>query len=190
VESAQVCAVHHHHAYWRFDFDITGSANDLVREFVPLQFPASLLYLTPFKKWIRKLEWKTRFLVETKRFRSEQTKWRILDGTGKGYELIPGHHDTPAQSMPDWSNDTDYPEFPGADLWVLRNHEDEPDDHVVAPGPPEQVDLDQFLDGESVYMQDIVVWYGGHVSHDFDADAPGTFGHIVGPTLRPIGSWN
>ncbi|HEV2773085.1 MAG TPA: hypothetical protein VGV57_09735 [Thermoleophilaceae bacterium] len=27
-----VCNVHHHHAYWRFDFDVVSPAHNAVRE--------------------------------------------------------------------------------------------------------------------------------------------------------------
>ncbi|MFN2468042.1 MAG: hypothetical protein ABR521_07960 [Gaiellaceae bacterium] len=33
VQNSCVCTVHHHHAYWRFDFDLRTSANNRVKEF-------------------------------------------------------------------------------------------------------------------------------------------------------------
>ena len=33
VSSSCVCNVHHHHCYWRFDFDIETAGNNRVREF-------------------------------------------------------------------------------------------------------------------------------------------------------------
>src|SRR5215218_10681114 len=40
VRNACVCNVHHHHVYWRFDFDIGTAENNAVREFnSPALFP-------------------------------------------------------------------------------------------------------------------------------------------------------
>ena len=35
-------------------------------------------------------------------------------------------------------------------------------------------------------VNSLLIWYAGHVTHDVTADPPGTFGHIVGPELKPV----
>jgi hypothetical protein len=32
----------------------------------------------------------------------------------------------------------------------------------------------------------VVLWYGARFTHDVRHDAPGEFGHVVGPDLRPV----
>ena len=46
--------------------------------------------------------------------------------------------------------------------------------------------IDAFVQGESVYDEDLVMWYGGHFVHDADHDGDGgNERHILGPTLKP-----
>jgi hypothetical protein len=42
------------------------------------------------------------------------------------------------------------------------------------------------VNGEPINGKDVVVWYGGHFSHDVNHEEPGEFGHIVGPDLKPV----
>lgn len=72
------------------------------------------------------------------------------------------------------------------DLWVLRYRGSEIDDGVVAVGPLYEAGLDAWVNGESVDNKDVVIWYGAHFTHDLAHEEPGEFGHIVGPTLKPV----
>jgi len=111
---------------------------------------------------------------------SRKRKWRVENSaTKEAYELIPGPHDGVATASPDWP-------FPRGDVWLLRYHPNEIDDGVVATGPPYAANLAAFLEGEPLKNQDVVVWYGAHFTHDVAGDPPGTHGHIVGPTLKPV----
>ena len=116
--SSCVCNTHHHHAYWRFDFDIHTASNNRVKEFndPPLTGSSS--------------KWHT-INYEIKRFRdtSMKRKWRVehID-RDKGYDIIPGSDDDIATSSPDWP-------FPRSDLWILRYRGTEIDDGSVAIGP-------------------------------------------------------
>jgi hypothetical protein len=69
---------------------------------------------------------------------------------------------------------------------VLRYRATEIDDGVNHTGPPCEARLDDFVNGEPVEDQDVVIWYGVHFTHDVKGEPPGDFGHIVGPTLRPV----
>ena len=86
--------------------------------------------------------------------------------------LIPGANDGVADS------------FGIGDVWVLRYHGTELDDgQGFTTNPINAMEhIDSFINGESVYNQDVVLWYAAHFTHDFT----GGIGHIVGPELKPI----
>ncbi len=170
IKNSCVCNRHHHHAYWRFDFDIKTASNNLVREFNdPPLFGASNWHDKKF---------------EIKRFRdpARKRKWRVLNtGSGDAYDIVPTPEDGEAMKSPDWP-------FGQGDVWVLRYHGNELDDGVnIVQGPAASVQahLDNFVNGESVQNTDVVVWYAGHVVHDVNNDPPGVFGHFTGPLLVP-----
>jgi hypothetical protein len=168
VSSSCVCTVHHHHAYWRLDFDIRTAANNRVREF---NNPP----LAGFSNWHNKT-----YEIRRPRDPARKRKWRVENtATGEGYEIIPGADDGVATAAPDWP-------FPKGDLWILRYRGSEIDDGVAAVGPPYEANLDGWVNGESIQNKDVVIWYGAHFSHDVTHEPPGSHGHIVGPTLKPV----
>ena len=168
VSSSCVCNVHHHHAYWRLDFDIRTPGNNQVREFNDPPLIGS-------SHWHDK-----NFEVQRPRDPARHRKWRVENtATGEGYEIIPGPDDGLALASTDWP-------FPKGDVWILRYRGSEIDDGSVAIGPPYEAQLDSWVDGESIKNQDVVIWYGAHFTHDINHDKPGVHGHIVGPTLRPV----
>lgn len=165
--SSCVCNRHHHHPYWRFDFDIRTPGNNRVREYNnPPLFPPS--------------NWHTKhFEIKRSRDPARGRKWRVENTvTGEGYDVIPGPDDGVAMTSPDWP-------FPNGDIWILRYRGTELDDGVPFLGSCE-VELDRFVNGEPIDNQDVVIWYAAHVTHDITAEPPGTFGHIAGPTLEPF----
>jgi Copper amine oxidase, enzyme domain len=168
VSSSCVCNVHHHHAYWRFDFDLRTAGNNLVREF---NDPP----LIGTRKWHDK-----NYEIRRPRDPARKRKWRVVNkATGEAYDIVPGANDGVATASPDWP-------FARGDLWVLRYHGAEIDDGVVATGPPYEAGLDAWLTGEAINGADVVVWYGAHFTHDVSHEEPGHFGHIVGPDLRRV----
>jgi hypothetical protein len=169
VEDSCVCRVHHHHVYWRFDFDIGTAENNEVREFnSPPIFPPN--------------NWHT-FQFEARRLRRPELsrRWQVRNTqTGDAYDLIPGANDGVADA------------FAPRDLWVLRFNDNQLDDgRSAAPsqaGLPQAdapADLGRFVNGESVFNQDVVVWYAAHFVHDLHEEN-GHAGHVVGPVLRPV----
>ncbi len=56
----------------------------------------------------------------------------------------------------------------------------------LGPKASGKAGIDTWVNGESVNNQDVVIWYGAHVTHDVAAEPPGTFGHIVGPDLKLV----
>jgi hypothetical protein len=167
-----VCNVHHHHPFWRFDFDIRTAGNNRVREFnkPPL---------------IGRSTWHTKnFEIRRARNPARQRKWRVENTvTGEGYEILPGPEDGVATASPDWP-------YPRGDVWFLRYRGSELDDGVNCttggPGCVTEANLDGFVNGEAISNHDVVVWYAGHVTHDVAHEEPGEFGHICGPDLKPV----
>jgi len=167
VQSSCVCNTHHHHVYWRLDFDIRTPGNNIVREFNNPCLPG----ICP-SNWHNK-----QFEIARPRDPARHRKWRVQNSaTGEAYDIIPGHEDGVASTFPDAP-------FGRGDLWFLRYRSTEIDDGVVAVGPPYEAGIGGFINGESIANQDVVVWYGAHFTHDVTHEPPGTFGHIVGPDL-------
>lgn len=168
VQSSCVCNVHHHHAYWRFDFDLRTASNNLVREFNdPPLFTGT--------NWHDK-----NYEIARPRDPSRKRKWRILNKvTGESYDLIPGAQDGVATAQPDWP-------FGQGDVWIVRYRATEIDDGVIATGPPYEANISQWVNGEPINGQDVVIWYGAHFTHDVNAEPPGEYGHIVGPDLKLV----
>lgn len=168
VQSSCVCTVHHHHAYWRFDFDIRSAGGNLVQEFNDPPIIAN-------KNWHDKS-----FEIRRPRDPGHKRKWRVSNKTtGEAYDIIPGAHDGVATAMPDWP-------YPRGDVWLLRYRGAEIDDGSVAVGPPFEAGLDSWVNGEAINGADVVVWYGAHFSHDVSHEEPGEFGHVVGPDLKLV----
>ncbi len=79
VQDSCVCNIHHHHPYWRFDFDIRTAGNNRVREYndPPL---------------VGRSNWHTKsFEIRRPRDPARKRKWRVENNvTGEGYDIIPG----------------------------------------------------------------------------------------------------
>ena len=168
VTSSCVCNQHHHHVYWRLDFDLRTPGNNVVREF---NDPP----LVGGSKWHDK-----KFEIRRDRDPGRHRKWRVENSeTGEAYDIIPGHDDSVASAMPDAP-------FGRGDLWITRYRGSEIDDGVVAVGPPFEANIDQWVNGESIWKKDVVVWYAGHFTHDVTHEPPGVHGHIIGPDLKLV----
>jgi hypothetical protein len=89
VTSSCVCSRHHHHAYWRFDFDLRTTGHNLVREFNAPPLSGS-------SRWHTK-----RYESKRPRDPSRKRKWRVENTrTGEGHKLIPGPDDGVATASP------------------------------------------------------------------------------------------
>jgi Copper amine oxidase, enzyme domain len=168
TESECVCNLHHHHAYWRFDFDIRTPAHNRVREFNdPPPAGGGTWSVTAFETHRR------RDPARSRRWLVENTR------TGEGYEIRPGADDGVAATEPDVP-------FGRGDLWILRYRPNQVDDAVVATGPPYEAGIGAWLNGEPVSDHDVVLWYGAHFTHDVQQIGPAEHAHILGPDLQPV----
>ena len=161
VEDSCVCHTHHHHAYWRLDFDIAGAGDDVVAEHndPPLAGRDSTWH---------------RLTHEIRRGRNANRKrrWRVRNlTTGQGYIVVPGAEDGSADS------------YGVGDFWALRYRSGQLDDSAVTTGTKARID--SFINGESIVRTNVVAWYAAHFTHDTTHEHAGDGSHIVGPTLRP-----
>ena len=163
VNNSCVCNPHHHHVYWRLNFDVGDTKKNIVEEYNdPPISSSSNWHLIKY---------------ETKRIRnpSSQRKWRIQNQqTSKGYLINPGANDGIADS------------FGKGDIWFLKNRPNQFDDGIVALGSPSEAQIDNFVNHELIKNKDIVVWYAAHFTHIATHDDTTTTGHIVGPDLVPL----
>ncbi|HLM50753.1 MAG TPA: hypothetical protein VK279_09415 [Solirubrobacteraceae bacterium] len=160
VHSSCVCNVHHHHAYWRLDFDVAGGGDCVVHEFndPPVTGTANWHSL---RHEIRRL-----------RRASRGRRWKVLNRTtGESCTLEPGAGDGRADA------------FGVGDLWALRRRRGQVDDGqgFTTDASEARAHISRFLNHESIYGTDVVLWYAGHFSHDVEHHDD--VGHIVGPTL-------
>jgi Copper amine oxidase, enzyme domain len=168
VEHPCVCNVHHHHVYWRLDFDIRTAGNNRVREFNDPPLSGN-------QNWHTKS-----FEVRRPRDPGRARRWRVENtSSGEGYDIIPQLDDGLAAAMPDAP-------FGRGDVWILRYRGSEIDDGVVAIGPPYEADIDRWINGEAISGHDVVVWYGAHFTHDVSHHGPAQHDHILGPDLKPV----
>ena len=139
VKNSCVCKIHHHHVYWRFDFDIDTAKKNQVEEF------------NKGSGW-------TNIDTEERRLKDSilERKWRISNTeTGAAYILQPGNNDGIADEK-----------FGIADVWILHdNGSSEIDDGIKQSGPKRE-NIDQYLNGENTHNTNIVVWYSAHFTHD------------------------
>lgn len=169
TDSPCVCNVHHHHAYWRLDFDIVTAGNNRVLEFNDPPISGNA-------QWHEK-----RFEIARPRDPSRKRKWRVENvTTGAGYEIVPRPEDGVATQQSDWP-------FGRGDVWVLRYHGNEIDDGFdTTQSPNADAKIGRWVNGEKVLGEDVVVWYGAHFTHDVAHQDPAEHGHVVGPDLVPV----
>ena len=153
-----VCNKHHHHVYWRLDFDIRTPANNAVLEFNDPPIAGT-------SKWHS-----TAFEVMRLRDATHKRRWRVQHlPSGAAYDLVPSGNDHTA------AGDA----YAVGDLWLLRWHPGEIDDE---PAPDTRIHIGKFNNGEPINGEDVVVWYGAHFTHDVTGPH---VSHIVGPDLTP-----
>jgi hypothetical protein len=158
--SSCVCIQHHHHVYWRLDFDIQSPGRNVVAEFNDPPIVSGS-------------NWHTKgYEIMRLRDPSRHRRWRVTHSpSGRAYEIVPGANDGTAAGDP----------YAKGDVWLLRYKPTEIDD---APIVGTEIQIDKYrTPPEPIVNQDVVVWYGGHFTH---APLGPHVSHIVGPELRPV----
>ena len=164
VENPCVCNVHHHHVYWRFDFDVVSAAHNAVREFNDPPVAGTGRWHT------------LRHEIRRRRNPDRKRRWRVVNRvSGESYTLIPGPEDGTADA------------FGIGDMWALRRRGRQLDDGQGFTTDPAEAraGLNRFVNGESIFDADVVLWYAAHFSHDVHEEGTGEHGHVVGPELVP-----
>jgi len=138
VNNSCVCNVHHHNIYWRFDFDLATAGRNRFVEYDTRSFGTPLL-------------------TEGKRYRDNVRGryWTIENlVSGELFRIEPGADDGVADT------------YARGDAWFLRYRSTELDDGVNTTGPNNtEAKLDNFVNGESIDEQDVVMWYAAHFDH-------------------------
>lgn len=153
-------AAHRHHAYWRFDFDLEGTAeNDLVMEFSNTNTEGTLFTSEADRTWGEA---------------EDDVFWSVRDAeTTFGYEIIPSEADL---QLP-------VDGFSQTDALIVKYADDEIDDSILHGGGC-AFDYSNIMDDESIDGEDVVFWYRSSALHTegkpWECD-------IVGPSLTPIG---
>lgn len=132
-----VCLDHHHHVYWRMDFDIgTPEGNSI-----------------------------TLGSTSGRSLNQEVKMWRYADArrltfiisnvaTGDTYMLRPNDNDGTANA------------FGMGDIWLLQYKSSGGSPiEINDPNTDSRANIDPWVNGESIANQDIVIWYAGHFDH-------------------------
>lgn len=175
VSSSCVCSGRNHHVYWRLDFDVAGTNNQ-----------ASIV--ERIKRGGGRLPLESR----PTRYTPVNTEMTFLRNYATSKSLLVKNSDSGDAYMltpPTTDGTTDA--YGTSDFWVLRYKN-------VVGGTPRQnelsdqgtggtfstaINLNPYLNGESVQNQDLVVWYGAHLFRDSAA-----MRNPLGPEIRPV-SW-
>jgi hypothetical protein len=159
VTNSCVCNDHNHHVYWRFDFDVSGSSPNAA-----------------YGPGLR--GWGQQFTTEVKLTRNllADNKLHIINpATGDTYALIPGIKDGTSTGDP----------YARGDSWILQRHPtggELDDGYNSTGGSGTAINLDAFVNNQSVQGTDIVVWYGAHFLHSVDDQ----LSHKVGPRIVKV----
>lgn len=163
---------HWHHNYWRLDFDIEGSANDVIEEDGAVQ---SLEFAT------------LRCNATTTPSCATERRWAVRDTvTGRGYTLMPGSGDYASPANQSGRN------FHRRDVLGTIYKAGEFGDNPVYSLSDCNMNHDALanaedLDGPTGQGTDVVVWYRGGVR-----DLTGTNSMVcksVAPVFVPFGNW-
>ncbi|MER8834647.1 hypothetical protein [Mesorhizobium sp. M0909] len=164
VGSACVCNRHHHHAYWRFQFNMGGGGTNSVWS-VEKTIAGETLQPVNFETpWLRST-------MPTRRFQVESPDRNIR------CRLEPGPGDISATELDDWP-------FGRGDVWLLRHKNAELDDGIEAVGPPYETGVGSFVNGEALSGYPLALWYAGHFTHDLSTMAAAAHDHLVGVDLN------
>jgi len=146
---------HLHNYYWRLDFDLDGGDDDRFEE---LEFVAGAGGTRELRS--------TQFTTEAARSINASTQrfWRVFDagtqsGSGRAisYDIVPletGHRDVGPTFEPWTFNDIYATNYRACERFISHNPAD------TAGGCVSNGDVSDFVNGESIVNNDLVVWFG------------------------------
>jgi hypothetical protein len=154
VSSGCISSSHHHHSYWRFDFDIDGPANDKVGE------PGGATQIT---------ESGTRRPAEP----AGLPPLKVYDATsGRGYHVTPQGHLGGSYDP--------YGSFSIGDSWILKYNAAQMDD--PNGGCAVSSTFLNYSNNENINPADVVIWFhDGKVHAAGQLDACGLVGPMLEP---------
>jgi hypothetical protein len=106
----------------------------------------------------------------------------------EAYTLVPNPIDSSAADV--FGNLTD--PYGKGDFWLFRFQGTAADPlELNDPNINTSINIDPWLNSESLVNQDIVIWYGAHQTRKDDASLTAapmalTGQHVIGPELRPV----
>lgn len=163
VDHTCVAFTHDHHAYWRFDFDVSAAAGNYVDEV--LSGGGTQRVATE------------RNFIDTSPARS---KWRVGNAAASYYvEVARNPEDGAAGDVSEVPND-----FPIADGWVLAYNVNQLTDSVPVSGCG--AGLNAFDNNENVNGADIVMWVAAHAVHHGEPGGEASDCSMYGPTIRVL----
>lgn len=138
VNNSCICNTHNHHVYWRFDFDLATAGRNRFVEYNTRAFNSPILTESSRPRdYVRGRYWSVENII-----------------SGELLQIRPGDDD----GLADF--------YARGDTWFLRYRSTELDDGVNTTGPNNtETKLDNFVNGESLDGQDVVMWYGAHFVH-------------------------
>ncbi|MGE0887682.1 MAG: hypothetical protein AB7P14_29525 [Blastocatellales bacterium] len=158
VNNSCICNTHHHNVYWRFDFDIATAGRNRFVEYNTRSFSSPILTeVKRYRDYVRGRYWSIENIV-----------------SGEFLQIQPGAEDGVADF------------YARGDAWFLRYRSTELDDGVNTTGPNNtEAKLDNFVNGESLDGQDVVMWYGAHFDHTAETTSNTPQHHVgyYGPDL-------
>jgi hypothetical protein len=165
IDATCVAYTHHHHAYFRFDVDVNGSAGNYVDQV--------------FSDGSTQRISTERNFIDTSPARS---KWRV-GSAGSPYvvEISRNAGDGAAGDPQPVPND-----FPIADGWVLAYDPNEISDYSNRATCPANVD--SFVNGQNVNGADVVLWVRAAALHQGEPGGIAQDCSMVGPTIRVLPS--
>jgi hypothetical protein len=162
-----VCAAHAHHIYWRFDFDIDSSADNVIR---------------PSR---REFWWGSPYQSEVRIHRDRRQNWLVQNSkTLDAYMIRPNSNDGSAAPG----------SYGRGDLWLVLFKPAEISDKSAGIYTGTAANVDGFVNGETL-NSDLVIWYAGHFYHDDGDNKPSSLDtaprvltghHVIGPDLVPV----
>ena len=179
------CREHYHHVYFRLDMDVDGTSNTLY------EIPVNERRSTELPDFIVQTEKKVL------RNPATPTYYRVR-GLRRSYLMFVGPNDGYTTAVTNYAR---------GDMWFLRYKTGstplaaEIDDGYPSSGGGTEAKLDNYVNGESLVNQDLVIWYHATVTHSPTTNsfmcAPNGYGvpgrniltgdKVVGPDIVPDG---